>query len=80
MRAGRSRYTANVGGVYEIVISRDGVNFDPGASQNRVLRGVRTAGTQTVAWDGKDNSGADFPVGANYAVRARSTPASTTSR
>ena len=61
---GTFSYTANVGGVYEIVISRDGVNFDPGASQNRVLRGVRAAGTPTVSWDGKDNSGADFPVGA----------------
>ena len=67
---GTFTYTANVGGVYQIVISRDGVNFDPGAAQNRVLRGVRTAGTQTVTWDGKDNSGADFPVGAGYAVRA----------
>ena len=61
---------ANVSGVYEIVISRDGVNFDPGAAQNRSLNGVRSAGAQSVAWDGKDNSGADFPVGANYAVRA----------
>jgi uncharacterized repeat protein (TIGR01451 family) len=67
---GTFSYTSNVGGVYQIVISRDGVNFDPGAAQNRVLRGVRTAGTQTVTWDGKDNSGADFPVGAGYAVRA----------
>ena len=67
---GTFTYSANVGGVYQIVISRDGVNFDPGAAQNRVLRGVRTSGTQTVAWDGKDNSGADFPVGAGYAVRA----------
>ena len=25
---------------------------------------------QSVVWDGKDNSGADFPVGTNYAVRA----------
>lgn len=67
---GTFTYNANVGGVYQIVISRDGVNFDPGAAQNRVLRGVRTSGTQTVTWDGKDNSGADFPVGAGYAVRA----------
>jgi uncharacterized repeat protein (TIGR01451 family) len=67
---GTFTYSANVSGVYQIVISRDGVNFDPGAAQNRVLRGVRTSGTQTVTWDGKDNSGADFPVGAGYAVRA----------
>ena len=52
------------------MISRDGVNFDPGAAGNRVLRGVVTSGAETVTWDGKDNSGADFPVGANYAVRA----------
>ncbi len=67
---GTFSYTANEGGVYEIVISRDGVNFDPGLAQNRVLRGIGGAGTQSVSWDGKDNSGADFPVGANYAVRA----------
>jgi uncharacterized repeat protein (TIGR01451 family) len=67
---GTFSYSATAGGVYEIVISRDGVNFDPGAAQNRVLRGVRPAGTQNVTWDGKDNSGADFPVGAGYAVRA----------
>jgi uncharacterized repeat protein (TIGR01451 family) len=67
---GTFSYTSGTAGVYEIVISRDGVNFDPGASQNRVLRGVRGAGTQSVTWDGKDNSGADFPVGANYPVRA----------
>ena len=67
---GTFSFTANVGGVYEIVISRDGVDFDPGAAGNRVLRGVVTSGTETVTWDGKDNSGADFPVGTNYAVRA----------
>ena len=67
---GTFSYTGSTAGVYEIVISRDGVNFDPGASQNRALRGVRAAGAQSVAWDGKDNSGANFPVGTNYAVRA----------
>ena len=67
---GTFSFTGSTAGVYEIVISRDGVNFDPGASQNRALRGVRAAGAQSVAWDGKDNAGADFPVGMNYAVRA----------
>ena len=67
---GTFSYTANVSGVYDIVISRDGVNFDPGASQNRSLNGVRAAGAQSVVWDGKDNSGADFPVGTNFAVRS----------
>ena len=67
---GTFTYTGSTAGVYELVISRDGVDFDPGAAQNRVLRGVRAAGPQSVVWDGKDNSGADFPVGTNYAVRA----------
>ncbi len=67
---GTFSFSTSTAGVYEIVISRDGASFDPGAAQNRVLRGVRTAGAQAVVWDGKDNSGADFPVGANYAVRA----------
>jgi uncharacterized repeat protein (TIGR01451 family) len=67
---GTFSYTSGTAGVYEIVISRDGVDFDPGASQNRVLRGIRPAGTQSVAWNGKDNGGADFPVGTNYPVRA----------
>jgi uncharacterized repeat protein (TIGR01451 family) len=66
---GTFSYTSNVPGVYEIVISRDGVNFDPTQSTNRSLRGVRAAGVQTVLWDGKDNSGAFFPVG-TYQVHA----------
>ena len=67
---GTFSYTSNVPGVYEIVISRDGVNFDPTLSTNRSLRGVRAAGVQTVLWDGRDNSGAFFPVG-TYQVHAR---------
>ena len=67
---GTFTYTSNVPGVYEIVISRNGVNFDPTAPTNRVLRGVRPLGAQNVVWDGKDNSGAFFPVG-TYSVRAR---------
>ncbi|MBV8985722.1 MAG: carboxypeptidase regulatory-like domain-containing protein, partial [Acidimicrobiia bacterium] len=66
---GTFSYTSNVGGVYQLIISRDGVNFDPGASTNRVLRGIRGAGTQSVTWDGKDNAGNNFPVG-SYAVHA----------
>ena len=66
---GTFTYTSNVGGVYDIVISRDGVNFDPTLPANRSLRGVRPAGVQTVSWDGKDNSGAFFPVG-SYSVHA----------
>jgi uncharacterized repeat protein (TIGR01451 family) len=66
---GTFTYTSNVPGVYEIVISRNGVNFDPTLPGNRSLRGARPAGVQTVAWDGKDNSGAFFPVG-TYQVHA----------
>ena len=66
---GTFHYVSNVPGVYEIVISRDGVNFDPTLPANRSLRGVRAAGAQTVTWDGKDNSGAFFPVG-GYSVHA----------
>ena len=68
---GSFQFTGNVPSVYEIVISRDGTNFDPGTALNRVLRGNVSAGSHTVAWDGKDNTGTDFPVGTNYAVRAR---------
>ena len=59
-------YTSNVAGVYQIVISRDGVNFDPTNPQNRVLSGLKPAGTQTVTWDGKDNADNYFPEGGPY--------------
>lgn len=67
---GTFRFTSNLSAVYDIVISRDNANFDPTLPANRRLRGVRAAGTNTVAWDGKDNSGTDFPVGAGYGVQA----------
>ncbi len=66
---------------YEILIFRDGtkcdptqVPYDPIAANcdvadpnNRSLRGVTDfSASQTVAWDGKDNSGNNFPIGANY--------------
>ena len=66
---GTFHYTSNVPGVYDIVISRDGINFDPTLPANRSLRGVRAAGAQTVPWDGKDNVGTAFPVG-SYVVHA----------
>ncbi|HEY7061483.1 MAG TPA: hypothetical protein VII06_08395 [Chloroflexota bacterium] len=58
--------TSNVPASYEIVISRDGVNFDPAAAQNRSLHGQIPAGTSSIAWDGLDNSGGLFPVGGPY--------------
>ena len=66
---GTFHYTSNVSGVYDIVISIDGVNFDPTSPTNRSLRGARPAGNQSVAWDGRDNSGNFFPVG-SYQVHA----------
>ena len=66
---GTFHYTSNVPGVYEIIISQDGVNFDPTLPANRSLRGARAAGAQNVTWDGRDNVGNFFPVG-TYQVHA----------
>jgi uncharacterized repeat protein (TIGR01451 family) len=64
---GNFSFNTNVPGSYQIIISKDGTNFDPTKSDNRVLVGlVATSGGQTVSWDGKDNSGNPFPVGKNY--------------
>jgi uncharacterized repeat protein (TIGR01451 family) len=64
---GNFTFDSNVAGNYEIIISRDGTNFDPTATANRSLRGIfLSSGTQTVSWDGKDNSGNSFPVGIGY--------------
>lgn len=66
---GTFTYTANVDHSYDIVISRDGVNFDPSNANNRHLRGLKSSGTGlSVTWDGKDNVGTNFPVG-NYSVQ-----------
>ncbi|MGI0486119.1 hypothetical protein ACN4EK_11825 [Pantanalinema rosaneae CENA516] len=66
---GNFAYSANVPHVYELIISQDGSDFDPTNPQNRVLRGIGAAGTQTVTWDGLDNSGTPFPIGTNYPAR-----------
>lgn len=65
---GTFTYTSNSAGSYEVLISRDGVNFDPANPLNRVLRGKRPAGTQTITWNGLANDGTPFPVGLNYPV------------
>ena len=69
-QGGTFRYTTAAPGVVEIIISRDGIDFDPGNPLNRVLRAPQPAGLRTLAWDGKDNRGNDFPVGSNYHFRA----------
>ncbi|AUN93848.1 hypothetical protein C0099_02170 [Pseudazoarcus pumilus] len=52
---------------YQIVVSRDGVDFDPANSGNRTLTGLAGTGSHRVTWNGKDNLGNDFPVGGPYA-------------
>ncbi|OCQ96388.1 hypothetical protein BCD64_03350 [Nostoc sp. MBR 210] len=69
---GTFSFNTNVPGNYEIIISRDGVNFDPTNSQNRVLRGVMiSSGSQSVTWNGKDNSGDNFPIGTGYQAQVK---------
>ncbi|MGL5944349.1 MAG: hypothetical protein ACRC2S_29055 [Waterburya sp.] len=68
---GTFSFNSNITGVYEIIISRDGVNYDPTNTGNKVLRGfMSSAGSQTVIWNGKDNSGQSFPVG-NYSYKVQ---------
>ena len=67
-QGGTFKFTTNVQGVYDIVISRDGIDFDPTNPLNRSLRGVvNAAGVHTAVWDGLDNSNTAFPVGAYQA-------------
>jgi uncharacterized repeat protein (TIGR01451 family) len=67
---GTFNFNSNVTGNYQIIISRDGTDFDPTNPSNTVLRGlVRAPGAQAVTWDGLANDGTPFPVGQNYQVR-----------
>lgn len=66
---GTFRFTTNVTGTYDIVISRDGVNFDPDNPQNRELTGDTNTTQVTKEWDGLDNNGDPFPVGGPYIAR-----------
>lgn len=68
---GMFHFTTNLSGVHEIIISRDGVDFDPTSAQNRVIRGADSVGAQSIAWNGKDNAGTYFPPGATYQFRIR---------
>lgn len=54
---------------YQIVVSRDGVDFNPANPLNRVLTGVALTGTHNVIWNGLDNAGNQFPVGNGYQFR-----------
>lgn len=56
---------------YEIVISRDGLDFDAATPGNRVLTGIAYTGLHEVAWDGLDNNRQPFPASATpYPYRA----------
>lgn len=68
---GTFRFSSNVDGVFEIVVSRDGQNFDPSLPQNRVLRGIKTEGVNTAQWDGLDNNGQPFPTGNGYLAKMK---------
>ena len=69
---GTFTFDASSKGVYQLVISSNTTtpNYDPTLSTNRVLRGIATAGVNTVTWDGNDNVGTPFPVGTAYRVQA----------
>lgn len=68
-QGGGLRFSTGTAGAYELVLSRDGVDFDPGAPGNRVLRGFVGVGAHDVPWDGLDSTGTAFPAG-QYPVRA----------
>lgn len=70
-QGGTFTFNSSIAGNYQLVISRDGVDFDPTNPNNRALRGVMfNSGIQSVAWNGQDNSGVAFPVG-TYSARIR---------
>lgn len=54
---------------FQIIISRDGVDWDPVTTTNRVLTGTSGTGDYAITWDGKDNAGNNFPVGGGYKFR-----------
>ncbi|MCB9101567.1 MAG: DUF11 domain-containing protein [Anaerolineales bacterium] len=62
-------FTSNTQGIYELIISRNGVDFSPDNPLNRALQNVHSTGTSTVVWNGLDNAGDPFPVGNGYQAR-----------
>lgn len=66
---GSFSFQSSQAGVYTVIISRDGANFDPSNPRNRLLRGVAPeAAPITVRWNGRANDGEPFPVG-DYVAR-----------
>lgn len=62
-------FASNSDGIYELIISRDGVDFSPDNPLNRVLQDIHPAGPSMIVWDGLDNAGDPFPVGNGYQAR-----------
>ena len=48
---------------FQIVISRDGVDFDPANPLNREITGLAPTGTYSIYWDGRDNNNTAMPAG-----------------
>ena len=63
---GEFHYTGNVGGIAEVIVSRDGIDFDATNPNNRVLRSEKNSGDQYLTWDGLANNGVPFPSGGPY--------------
>jgi hypothetical protein len=67
---GTFRIGSDQPGIYTIIISQDGENFDPTDEANRVLRGsIEGAGEAEVFWDGLNNAGEPFAAGSAYVAR-----------
>ena len=56
---------------YQIVISYNGSNFDPSNVNNATLRGLAPSGTNTVVWNGMNNSNVSFPTGGPYTYQVQ---------
>jgi hypothetical protein len=55
---GEIRFNMSGPGVYSLVLSSDGVNFDRTSEENRTFIGfAEAAGAYTIKWDGTDNEG-----------------------
>ena len=66
---GSFSFNSNTTGFFDIIVSKNGVGFDPTDPQNRVIHALGHLGLNTISWDGRDNSGKPFPIG-TYSVRS----------
>ena len=77
---GTFTFNSSAAANYQIVISRDGTNFSPTLSTNRVLRGLASLGTNTVSWTATTTTARRSPSEPTTRSRRRSSQVSTTSR